>query len=779
VEPSEFKGRIGRYHWESEPWWFPDPTPPTGAPNVLLVVLDDVGYAQLGCFGSDIDTPTIDRLAATASATPTSTRPPSARPPGPAVLTGRNHHRVGMGRIVDLATGFPGYDARIPASCAMAAGHAHPPRVRGVRRRQVAPDPRGRGAPGRPPRPLAPRRGSSAGTGSSRARRTSSCPRCIHDTTHVEPPARRTRTATTSRPTSWTDRSSTWRTSATSTSTSRGSSTSPPAHATRPTSRRPTGASATAGASTGAGTSGGVDGARHAEGRGPAPAHTQLSPRPDWVPAWSDLDDTERRVYARYMEAFAAFLSHTDHELGRLIDRLEPWASSTTRSSSCCRTTERRPRAGRSDRSTTPGCGTRCRRTVEEAAERIDEIGGPTLHNNYPWGWTVAGNTPFRRWKRETHEGGVADPLIVHWPNGIAARGEVRHQYVHAIDVLPTLLELIGVDLPSTVAGVAQEPLDGVSFAPTFDDDRGAPRSTTVQYFEMLGCRALYRRGLEGRHLPPHPGRRARPRRRAVGAVRPARRPVRVHDLGGGRPDLLQAMVEAWWSEAERNRVLPSRQSTVLRPGVSAASRPWRPAPATRTGPTARPCPSRWRSTCAPGASDHRARHGGRDGPPVEGVLIVQGSVLGGWSFHLLRAAISCTCTTSPAGGTIGWRPRSDPRPGDHTLTFAFVPPAAEPRGSTGGRAGRGAPHRVEPLLAHRRGPDRRLVTRPVAGGARTTAATSRSPPRCTTSTSTSRACPGSTATWRSRTSSRCSSDGLVRKPEIPARTLDRVRIGR
>ena len=131
---------------------------------------------------------------------------------------------------------------------------------------------------------------------------------------------------------------------------------------------------------------------------------------------------------------------------------------------------------------------------MEEADERLDEIGGPRLHNNYPWGWTVAGNTPFRRWKRETHEGGVADPLIVHWPAGIAARGEVRQQYVHAIDLTPTLLEVIGIEAPSTVAGVPQRPIDGVSVASTFADP-DAPEVHTTQYYEMFGCRALYQEG--------------------------------------------------------------------------------------------------------------------------------------------------------------------------------------------------------------------------------------------------------------------------------------------
>src|SRR5205807_6062416 len=124
-------------------------------------------------------------------------------------------------------------------------------------------------------------------------------------------------------------------------------------------------------------------------------------------------------------------------------------------------------------------------RAVEEALTRIDEIGGPRIHNNYPWGWTVAGNTPFRRWKRETHEGGVADPLIVHWPRGIAAGGEVRRQYVHAVDIVPTVLELAGVEMPHALDGVEQRPLEGVSFAFTFAD-AGAPERHTTQYYEMF-----------------------------------------------------------------------------------------------------------------------------------------------------------------------------------------------------------------------------------------------------------------------------------------------------
>ncbi len=130
----------------------------------------------------------------------------------------------------------------------------------------------------------------------------------------------------------------------------------------------------------------------------------------------------------------------------------------------------------------------------KELRERIDELGTATAHNNYPWGWTMAGNTPFRRWKREVHEGGIADPCILHWPNGIAGRGEVRHQFVHAIDVAPTIFDLIGAEPPAEIAGVEQSPVDGISFASVLREAT-APATRTTQYFEMLGSRGIYHDG--------------------------------------------------------------------------------------------------------------------------------------------------------------------------------------------------------------------------------------------------------------------------------------------
>src|SRR5215213_7778102 len=119
MEQGEFQGRIGRYHWESEPWWPPEPGAPPGAPNVVVVVLDDVGFAQLGCYGSDIDTPTFDRLAARGLRYTRFHTTALCSPTRAALLTGRNHHSVGMGTVPEIAMGFPGYNTRIPAAAGM------------------------------------------------------------------------------------------------------------------------------------------------------------------------------------------------------------------------------------------------------------------------------------------------------------------------------------------------------------------------------------------------------------------------------------------------------------------------------------------------------------------------------------------------------------------------------------------------------------------------------------------------------------------------------------
>jgi arylsulfatase len=404
-------------------------------------------------------------------------------------------------------------------------------------------------------------------------------------------------------------------------------------------------------------------------------AHTELAPRPEWVPAWDALASDERRVYARYMEAFAGFLTHADAQVGRVVDFIDRLGElddtvvlvlSDNGASS-----EGGPTGSLNDVRVWNGLP----RTVEEAAERIDEIGGPRIHNNYPWGWTVAGNTPFRRWKRETHEGGVADPLIVHWPAGICPddSGAVRHQYVHAVDVAPTILEIIGVDAPSSLDGVEQEPMAGVSFAYSFPDAAAAERHT-VQYYEMFGCRALYEDGWKA--VVYHPIHESEPGLDVAGwELYDLRRdPSECHDLAADEPARLEAMVERWWGEAERYQVFPLDNRPFSEfvfgrpPGVPERSRyvywPGRaPVPESQAAPTK----NRPHMITA-----HVTVSDGDDAPT--GVLVSQGSVLGGWSFHVEDATLVYVHNLS------GWRtyrvaaPLPSLAPGAHRLQFRFIP---------------------------------------------------------------------------------------------------------
>ncbi len=677
MEPGEFGGTIGRYHWDSEAWWPPEPRPPEGAPNVLLVVLDDVGFAQLGCFGSDIATPNLDRLAARGLRYSSFHTTALCSPTRACVLTGRNHHAVGMGRIVDLAMGFPGYDARIPRSCALLPAMLTPQgyAAYAVGKWHLTPEDEEHLGARRDRWPLG--RGFERFYGFFPGETHQFVPALVHDNHTVEPPAgvddgyhlttdlvdhaieyiEDLRNVDVEKP--WLLYLAT-------------GACHSPHQAPRSWIDRYRG-------SFDAGWDAWRDAAlARQKAAGLLPDHAELSPRPDWVPPWDDLSAEERRVYARYMEAFAGFLSHTDAELGRLIDRLavlgELDDTVIVVLSDNGASSEGGPVGSLNDGrvwNVLP-------RTVEEAAERLEEIGGPRIHNNYPWGWTVAGNTPFRRWKRETHEGGVADPLIVHWPAGIRARGEVRGQYVHAIDIVPTLLEVIGLDPPDDVQGVAQRPIDGTSFAYTFAD-ASAPERHTLQHYEMFGCRALYDEGWKAVTY------------QEIQADEPAldeqrwelydlrADPSECHDLAADHPERLTAMIERWWCEAERNQVLPldNRPFSELVFGRAPSVAPracytyW-PGRAPVPESVAVNVRSRPHTITAHVTIDP-------DLAVVEGVLAVQGSVLGGWSFHLLAAGRLCY-----VHNLAGWRlyrVEADIgrlEPGDHTLEFRFLGPAAE-----------------------------------------------------------------------------------------------------
>ncbi|HVN51960.1 MAG TPA: arylsulfatase, partial [Acidimicrobiales bacterium] len=642
MSTAEFGGVIGRDWRDSEAWWAPEPSPPRGAPNVALIVLDDVGYAQLGCYGSDIATPTLDRLAEGGVRLANFHTTALCSPTRSCLLTGRNHHVNGMGRVADLAMGFPGYCGRIPrengflSEVLAASGYA----PYAVGKWHLTPDDETHMGSSRASWPLG--RGFQRWYGFHGGETHQFAPALYHDNHSVPPPGTFDdgyhlsadladqairflgdyRSVDTERP--WFLYFAT-------------GACHSPHHAPPEWIERYRGAYDR-----------GWDAWREAtfarqHEMGLLPHGTKLSPRPPWVPAWDDLDADEHKVAARFMECFAAYLSYTDAQIGRLLEFVAELGELDDTLVVVVSDNGASAEGGRHGSINDARLVNLDPAGPDELLDRIDEIGGPSAHNNYPWGWTMAGNTPFRRWKREVHEGGVADPCIVHWPARFgASAGGIRHQFVHAIDVMPTVLELVGVEPPDAIDHVPQSPIAGTSFAYLLgpDGDDQVERHDT-QYFEMLGSRALYRRGWKAvtfKALAPMYD-------DGDDWLQPfdddswelyhvAEDLSETEDLASAEPERLAEMVERWWDEARRNQVLPLDNRilhTILHP---------RPSPVQdrltyRYHPWGAPVPE-------PVAVDVRNRphmivvdltipDGGADG-----VLLALGTVLGGWSLHVL-----------------------------------------------------------------------------------------------------------------------------------------------
>jgi arylsulfatase len=193
------------------------------------------------------------------------------------------------------------------------------------------------------------------------------------------------------------------------------------------------------------------------------------------------------------------------------------------------------------------------REPIEEKIARIDDIGGPDTHSNFPLGWAMAANTPLRRYKQNTHGGGIRDPLVMAWNQGIAAKGELRHQFCHASDLLPTLLEIVGAAPPDTINGVAQMPIEGTSFAKSLTDAT-APSKAKPQYFEMFGHRGLWQDGWKAVCFHPPGADFAQDKWELFHLDRDFNE---TDDLAEREPERLQAMIDEWWRQAEAHKVLP------------------------------------------------------------------------------------------------------------------------------------------------------------------------------------------------------------------------------
>ncbi len=643
-----FQGVIGPTWRESTPWWPPEPEAPEGAPNVLLIVLDDVGYGQLGCFGSPIATPTIDRLAAEGVRLANFHTTALCSPSRACLLTGRNHHRNAMARVADLALGYPGYYGRIPRRNGFLSEilNTHGYASYAVGKWHLTPEDETHMAAPRDTWPVG--RGFQRWYGFHGGETHQFVPALYHDNHSVAPP--RSVADGYHLSADIADRAIEYLADLRAvdpaqrfflylaTGACHSPHHAPEAWLERYRGQFDHGWDAYRD---------GVYARQLAEGI--LPPGTELTPRPPWVPAFDSLHPDDRRVAARFMECFAAYLSYTDAQLGRVVAFLEELGelddTLIVLVSDNGASSEGGVRGSINDVRLWNGLAA----GRKELRARVDELGGPGAHNNYPWGWTMAGNTPFQRWKREVHEGGVADPCIVRLParTGRGAAGEIRHQFAHAIDVLPTVLELAGVDAPVTIRDVAQTSIDGVSFAYALGASGAeeAERHST-QYFEMLGCRAIYHDGWKAVTFKP-PGRMYddgidpdAPFDEDVWELYDKRRDFsECHDLAAQEPAKLDDLVAQWWDEARANDVLPldNRPLAALenpRPRRAATRHRYVYHPGTAPVPEAVAVNVRNRN--------HSIRMAVTvdEGAPPEGVLLAMGSVLGGFSLYLLEGRL-------------------------------------------------------------------------------------------------------------------------------------------
>jgi arylsulfatase len=639
---TEFGGRIGTDWRDSEPWWPPEPSPPEGAPNVVLIVLDDVGFAQLGCYGSDIATPAIDRLAAGGVRLANFHTTALCSPTRACLLTGRNHHRSGMGRVADLAIGFPGYWGKPPrengylSEILRRRGYA----TYAVGKWHLTPEDETHMAASRSTWPLG--RGFDRWYGFHGGETHQFVPALYHDNHSVRPP--RAIEDGYHLSADLADRAIEFLGDLRAVDADQpfflyfctGACHSPH-QAPREWIERYQGQF-----------DDGWDAWRDRTfarqlALGVIPPGTGLSPRPAWVPAWEELGDVERAVASRFMECFAGFLSHTDAQIGRLVAFLDDLGELDDTVIIVVSDNGASAEGGRDGSINDIRLTNLDPASVAEMHDRLDEIGGPLTHNNYPWGWTMAGNTPFRRWKREVHQGGVADPCIVSWPARLSeSSGGIRHQFTHAIDVLPTVLELVGAEAPTEIDHVPQTTTDGVSFGYLLGADGATvPERHEIQHFEMFGSRAVYHRGwkavtyhpvgpLYGDGLDPNA-----PFDDDVWELYHVAEDLsETRDLAAEHPERLVNMIERWWEEARRNQVLPL-DNRVLWTLVH-------PKPDHRRERT------RFRyfvGAQVPEAVAVNVRNRSHtlrvevvvpEGVVSAGVLLALGSALGGWSLHLL-----------------------------------------------------------------------------------------------------------------------------------------------
>ncbi|HEY2310180.1 MAG TPA: arylsulfatase [Gaiellaceae bacterium] len=646
-----FKGVINTDIRDSVPDWEPytQPIAPEGAPNVLYIVLDDVGYSAMEPFGGLIETPNINRIAERGLTYTNFHTTALCSPTRACLLTGRNHTTNGMACITEASAGFPNQNGHIPHECGTLA------EVLGERGwntyavgkwHLTAADEMNL-ASRKTEWPLG--RGFERFYGFLGAETNQWYPDLFYDNHPVEQPC--------SPEEGYhfgvdiTDKALSFITDAKAIAADKPfllyycpGACHAPHHAPKEWIEKYKGR---------------FDEGYEAYREGVFERQKQMGvvtdkaelspinpysgeqsddgtewPELDIVRPWDSLSDDEKRLFCRMAEVYAGFLSHADHQIGRLLDHLE--ASGQLDNTLIVLVSdngasgEGGPNGSVNENKIFNGLPD----LIEENLPFIDELGSPKTYNHYPTGWAFAFNTPFKLWKRYSNwEGGTADPMIVSWPERIAESG-LRRQYVHAIDIVPTVYECLGIEPPEAVKGYTQHEIEGVSFAATFSDS-DAKTGKQTQFYSMLGTRAIWHQGWKAAAVSP-----AAPQSWPNFATQrwelfdTENDPSECHDLAAEHPDKLHELVNLWWAEAGRYNAFPLESRNAVE--ILGTERPQLAKPQTRY--TYYPGGSEIPESVAPNLRNRSftvAVEVTIDTEEAGGVLFSQGARFGGHALYL------------------------------------------------------------------------------------------------------------------------------------------------
>jgi arylsulfatase A-like enzyme len=553
--------------------------PPEGAPNVLIVLIDDAGFGSSSAFGGPCQTPTFERLADNGLKYNRFHTTALCSPTRQALLTGRNHHAVGMGGITEIATSAPGYSSVRPKA---AAPLAETLKLNGYATAQFG---KCHEVPVWETSPMGPFDAWPSGGGGFEhfygfigGETNQYAPALYENTVPVEPD--RTPEEGYHLTEDMTDHAIDWIRQQKALMPDKPffvyyapGATHAPHHVPAEWSDKYKGKF-----DQGWDTLREETLARQKE-LGVVPQDAELTRRPDEIPAWKETPDDMKPILARQMEVYAGFMEHTDHHVGRLIDTLEELELLDDTLVYVIVGDN-----GASAEGTPNGCfnelvvlnGAAGLETVEFMTERIDDFGTPKAYNHYAVGWAHAMDTPYQ-WTKQvaSHWGGTRNGAIVHWPSRFEATGEIRTQFHHVIDVAATVLDVAGLPEPTFLHRVQQMPLQGVSMAPSFDDP-ASPERRQTQYFEMFCNRGIYHKGWTAvtRHSTPWLLTETPPLEDDVWELYAPDDWTQAHDLADEQPERLRDLQRLFLIEATKYNVLPLDDRRAERFNADLAGRP-------------------------------------------------------------------------------------------------------------------------------------------------------------------------------------------------------------